>query len=266
MTINRIIILLMAFSLAACDSTHTEKDNPATTESAVEATSTATEAQDTATDMEKIAYALGANNGLFLAKNLPEFESWGMPLDAEVIKKGFLDSIENKSTMDEQQIQAVLMAFQEQIQAKLEEINEQQAKATAEANQIFLEQNAAKEGVKVTQSGLQYRIIKEGTGVTPSTDDRVEAHYRGTLVNGQEFDSSYARNKPEQFALNSVIPGWSEGLQLLKEGGKIELVLPPEMAYGDRDLGQIPPNSILIFEVELLKVMEADSPETATGK
>jgi len=121
-----------------------------------------------------------------------------------------------------------------------------------------MDANAKKEGVKVTESGIQYRIIEAGTGATPTATDTVSAHYRGTLVNGKEFDNSYTRNKPEQFALNGVIKGWTEGLQLIKEGGKIELVLPPELAYGSRAIPQIPANSVLVFEVELLKVIKPE--------
>ncbi|NRB70265.1 MAG: FKBP-type peptidyl-prolyl cis-trans isomerase, partial [Vibrio sp.] len=136
----------------------------------------------------------------------------------------------------------------------------------AKEGKAFLEENAKKDGVKVTESGLQYEVIEAGEGDSPSEDDIVEVHYEGTLVNGEVFDSSYERGEPTVFPLNRVIPGWTEGLQLMKEGAKYRFVIPAELAYGDREVGgQIPPNSTLIFTVELLDVKdkpESDKSET----
>jgi len=121
--------------------------------------------------------------------------------------------------------------------------------------QAFLKQNADKPGVKTTSSGLQYKVITEGTGKSPSATDTVLVHYRGTTIDGQEFDSSYKRNEPISFPLNGVIPGWTEGVQLMKEGGKIQLFIPSDLAYGSRGAGGvIAPDSTLIFDIELLKV------------
>lgn len=133
---------------------------------------------------------------------------------------------------------------------------EQNAASAAEAKaKVFLTENADKEGVKTTASGLQYKILTEGTGNIPKPTDQVTVHYRGRLVNGTEFDSSYKRNEPATFPLNGVIPGWTEGLQLIKEGGKAELYIPSELGYGSRGAGSvIPPNATLIFEVELIKI------------
>jgi len=209
----------------------------------------------------QIAYAMGANSGQFLAKNLPEFKNWGMEFDIELIKQGFLESLEEKSQMDDSEIKTVLLAFQETIKAKLAEVEAKQAQATAEANKIFLEENAKKEGVKHTKSGIQYKIIEPGTGATPKATDKVKVNYRGTLIDGTEFDSSYSRNKPSEFILNAVIRGWTEGVQLISEGGKIELALPPELAYGDRNSTKIPANSVLLFEIELIEIMKQEKPE-----
>ena len=119
----------------------------------------------------------------------------------------------------------------------------------------FLEKNKTQEGVKVTASGLQYTVLKEGSGKQPKATDTVEVHYRGTLIDGTEFDSSYKRNKSISFPLNGVIPGWTEGLQLMKEGAKYRLFIPSELGYGTRGAGDlIYPNATLIFEVELIKV------------
>ena len=120
----------------------------------------------------------------------------------------------------------------------------------------FLEDHKKQEGVKVTASGLQYKVLKEGTGKKPKASDTVEVHYRGTLIDGTEFDSSYKRNKSISFPLNGVIAGWTEGLQLMKEGAKYKLVIPSHLGYGETGAGQlIYPNATLIFEVELIKVL-----------
>jgi FKBP-type peptidyl-prolyl cis-trans isomerase len=120
--------------------------------------------------------------------------------------------------------------------------------------QDYRKKNLTKDGVKETKSGLQYKIIKPGVGTKPSATDKVTVHYRGTFIDGTEFDSSYKRNEPATFPLNQVIQGWTEGLQLIAPGGKIELVIPPEIAYGPRGRGPIPPNTTLLFEVELVKI------------
>jgi FKBP-type peptidyl-prolyl cis-trans isomerase len=125
--------------------------------------------------------------------------------------------------------------------------------ATADVD--YLNANKAKPGVQVTKTGLQYRVLREGNGNSPGPTDEVEVHYKGTLVNGQQFDSSYDRGSPARFPLNRVIPGWTEGLQLMKEGAKYEFVIPASLGYGTMGAGNsIPPNATLIFEVELFKV------------
>ena len=130
------------------------------------------------------------------------------------------------------------------------------ADSATEKGEAFLKENGSKEGVKTTASGLEYKTVKEGTGKTPQATDTVTVNYRGTLLDGTEFDSSYKRHEPISFPLNGVIPGWTEGLQLLKEGGKVILYIPSKLAYGSRGTpgGPIGPNETLIFEVELLKV------------
>ncbi len=129
------------------------------------------------------------------------------------------------------------------------------AETALERGQAFLKENAKKEGVKTTPSGLQYKIVKEGTGRSPKATDTVVVHYRGTLIDGKEFDSSYKRNEPATFPLNGVIKGWTEGLLYLKEGGKAMLYIPSELAYGKRGAGaDIGPDETLIFEVELVKI------------
>ncbi len=129
------------------------------------------------------------------------------------------------------------------------------AQSALEQGQAFMQENAKKDGVKSTPSGLQYKVITEGTGKSPKATDTVLVHYRGTLIDGTEFDSSYKHNEPIEFPLNGVIPGWTEGVQLMKEGSKYQFVIPSKLAYGQRGAPPvIPPDSTLIFEVELLKV------------
>jgi len=130
------------------------------------------------------------------------------------------------------------------------------AETELEKGEAFLKENAKKEGVKTTASGLQYKVLKEGTGKTPKATDTVQVNYRGTLIDGTEFDSSYKRGEPIEFPLNGVIKGWTEGVQLMKEGAKYQFTIPSKLAYGERGTlgGPIPGNATLIFEVELLKV------------
>jgi FKBP-type peptidyl-prolyl cis-trans isomerase FklB len=118
----------------------------------------------------------------------------------------------------------------------------------------FLEENKKKEGVKTLSSGLQYKVLAEGFGKTPKAADNVTVNYKGTLINGAEFDNSYKRGQPATFKVNGVIKGWTEALQLMNEGSKWQLFIPPELGYGDRGAGPVPPNSTLIFEVELISV------------
>jgi len=130
------------------------------------------------------------------------------------------------------------------------------ADSNREKGEAFLKENAKKEGVKVTASGLQYEVLKEGTGRSPQAADTVVVNYKGTLISGKEFDSSYKRHKPATFQLNRVIPGWTEGVQLMKEGAKYQFTIPAKLAYGERGTsgGPIPPNSTLVFEIELVTV------------
>ena len=128
------------------------------------------------------------------------------------------------------------------------------AESDLEKGEAFLKENAKKEGVKTTASGLQYKVLKEGEGKSPKATDEVVVHYKGTFIDGKEFDSSYKRNQPAEFPLNGVIPGWTEGVQLMKEGAKYQFVIPSKLAYGERGRPSIPPNSTLVFDIELIKV------------
>jgi len=176
-------------------------------------------------------------------------------LDQEAFQLGFTDGYaEADPRVSEEDARAAMMALQTRQQARQAERSE----ATAEAGAAFLADNASREGVVTLDSGLQYEVIEAGDGPTPDATDTVTTHYHGTLIDGTVFDSSVERGEPASFPLNRVIPGWTEALQLMSTGAKWRLFIPPELAYGDRSAGDIPPNSTLIFEVELLDIAAAE--------
>lgn len=185
-------------------------------------------------DAQRVGYAIG----LQIGKNLQ-----GVEVDSAALAAGIRDAATNaKPQMTEEQIEQTMMALQQQVMT-----------AKAQAGEKYLAENAKKEGVKTTASGLQYRVIKSGAGKTPKSTDTVSVNYRGTLVSGEEFDSS--KGTPVTFPVNGVIPGWTEALQMMKEGDKWEVVIPSKLAYGERGAGRaIAPNSTLVFEVELVAV------------
>lgn len=194
--------------------------------------------------MDKISYALGLGIGHQL-KNMG-IENFSVEDFAQSIK----DVMEDKATaMTSQEAQALLNTyFQEKQKAESQ-------KAISEGK-AFLEENAKKEGVVTTKSGLQYEILTEGTGKQPKATDTVRCHYEGSLINGSVFDSSYKRGEPAEFGLSQVIPGWTEGVQLMKEGAKYRFYIPYLLGYGENGAGSsIPPYSTLIFDVELIKVL-----------
>ncbi|MCZ7648204.1 MAG: FKBP-type peptidyl-prolyl cis-trans isomerase [Planctomycetota bacterium] len=195
--------------------------------------------------IEKASYAVGLNLGR-------QFKRDGVEFDIKRVMQGMRDAMDDKpQALTDEELQQVMMAFRQELQQKMAE----KAKHATEEGKKFLEENGKKEGVKVTESGLQYQSLKEGDGAAPTAESTVKTHYKGTLLNGKVFDSSYDRGEPIEFRLNGVIPGWTEGLQLMKAGGKCRFWIPSELAYGERGSPPaIPPNSTLIFEVELLEV------------
>ena len=201
-----------------------------------------TSKNDLKTDDEKFSYAVGLEIGQSLKGSKIKF-------DKNAVLQG-IDQVISGSTpvLTDEEAQKIK---QEYSQKKMTENSSKNKKEGEE----FLAKNKEKEGVKTTASGLQYKVIKEGTGNTPQATSTVSVHYKGTLLDGTEFDSSYKRGQPAQFAVNQVIPGWTEALQLMKEGSKYQLFIPSNIAYGERGAGgAIQPNSTLIFEVELLKI------------
>ncbi|MEW4455841.1 FKBP-type peptidyl-prolyl cis-trans isomerase [Bremerella sp. JC817] len=196
------------------------------------------------TTEQKASYAIGRNIANEVAN--PD-----VPFDIEALVAGFRDGLSGaESKLTEEQIGEALQAFQTLVQAKMMKKMEESAKE----GQAFLAENAKKQGVKKTDSGLQYEVLTPGTGATPKLTDSVVCHYKGTLIDGTEFDSSYKRGKPATFPVNGVIEGWTEALQMMKVGGKWKLVIPSELAYGPQGRPGIPPNAVLVFDIELLDI------------
>jgi len=201
------------------------------------------------TDKEKASYAIGMDIGSNLKKQSIE-------IDPDVLAQGLKDSYSGgKTLLTEQESRDALTALQKERFEKQQEERKVLGEKNLKEGKEFLTKNKKKKGIKTLESGLQYRVIKEGTGKTPKADDKVSVNYKGTLINGTEFDSSYKRGKPATFPVNGVIKGWTEALQLMKEGAKWELFVPSDLAYGERGAGNnIGPNAVLIFEVELLSI------------
>lgn len=209
------------------------------------------------TEQDKVSYIIGTQ----IARDIKKLE---IEVNVEPLILGLQDALEGKTLkLTKEETQKVYTAVQQRLRAKrAAEMAKQAAERKKQATEnlakgkAFLEANKTKEGVKVLPSGLQYKVIKEGTGETPTADDKVKTHYRGTLLDGTEFDSSYKRNQPLEIAVKGVIKGWTEALQLMKEGAKWELYIPANLAYRETGTRNIPPNSVLIFEIELLEIVK----------
>ena len=210
------------------------------------------------TQEQKQAYGLGASIGMYMQRNLEEQEKLGLALDKELIINGFVDSVNGKSAINQEEIQALLTNLDATMKAKQQEKAVADAEASLAEGQKFLDENAKKEGVVVTESGIQYQVLVEGEGEKPAATDTVKVHYKGTFLNGEEFDSSYKRNQPATFPLNRVIAGWTEGVQLMSVGSKYKFTIPSDLAYGPNgNPPRIPGNSVLEFEIELLEIQKA---------
>lgn len=208
----------------------------------------ATIAAELETQEQKLGYIIGMDIGNSLKQQ-----------DAEIDLEALFEAIETIYTggepaMSAEQAASIREAYIAERRAAVEAERQELAVKNAAEGEAFLRENRDKEGVKVTESGLQYQVLVEGDGPRPAATDRVRVHYRGTLLNGEEFDSSYARGEPATFVLNEVIPGWTEGLQLMPVGSKYKFFIPADLAYGPNGGRSIEPNATLIFEVELLGI------------
>jgi FKBP-type peptidyl-prolyl cis-trans isomerase FklB len=213
---------------------------------------------------DKESYSLGYQFGQSL-------KTQGLDINLDVYTTAIQDALgERKPLLSQEEIRTTISELQKRIAlARQKELKEKAEKNLTEGK-VFLEENGKKERIKTLPSGLQYKVLAEGSGNMPKAADTVKVHYRGTLMDGTEFDSSYKRGQPATFQANGVIKGWTEALQLMKEGAKWQVFIPPELGYGERGQGRILPNSTLIFEIELLSIDDGrcdktDAPKTAPG-
>lgn len=203
------------------------------------------------TDKERLSYSIGLDIGR-------SFKGQEMDIDLTMLSRGIQDALSGgPRLMTDEEVNTVIANFREQMMARQQERQKAVAEKNKQEGEKFLAENKTKQGVVTLPSGLQYKALVEGQGATPKAADTVTTHYRGTLISGDEFDSSYARNEPATFGVSEVIPGWTEALQLMKVGSKWQLFVPANLAYGERSPGpEVPPNSVLIFEVELLSIKQ----------
>ena len=209
------------------------------------------------TKKDQVSYAIGMNIGKGLHRDSIE-------VDPNVILQGLKDGLgDGKTLMTDDQAKQSLMQLQMEVRAQQEAKRKQDALENQKAGEAFLAANKSKPGVITTADGLQYKIITQGTGAKPTIDDVVTVNYKGTLINGKEFDSSYKRGEPATFPVRGVIKGWTEALQLVPVGTKFELWLPPDLAYGEHGAGEdIGPNETLVFEVELMSIKPQEKSQT----
>jgi FKBP-type peptidyl-prolyl cis-trans isomerase FklB len=202
-------------------------------------------------DMDSVSYSIGLDVGR-------TFQRQGIEVTPDAFLQGLKDASDTsgKPLLTDEQIQSCMMAFQQKMMAKQQEKIQQQSGAALAEGEKFLAENKSKPGVITTASGLQYKVITAGSGKKPKASNEVKVHYRGTLVNGTEFDNSYKRGEPVTFPVGGVIPGWTEALQLMPVGSKWEVYIPSHLGYGNNPAGPIPPGSTLVFEVELLAIVK----------
>src|SRR6266542_5038397 len=204
---------------------------------------------------DKVSYSIGMQIGFNLSRQKVD-------INPDILAAGIKDAIAGKPQLTQDQVKDVMAQFEKDMEQKQKQAGEKNKTEGAK----FLEDNKKKPGVKTTASGLQYKVIKDGTGAQPKATDMVTVNYRGTLIDGTEFDSSYKRGQPATFPVNGVIKGWTEALQLMKVGSKYQLFIPADLAYGERSVSpDLAANSTLIFEVELLDAKAAPSPAPAAA-
>ena len=213
------------------------------------------------TDAAKQSYAMGVSVGKYLNSAVEEHKKLGLPLASDTMVRGVQDSLAGKAALTEEEVQKIMTALDEQFRNKQAEAAKAKAAETIAKGEAFLAENAKKEGVKVTESGLQYEVITAADGPKPKAEEKVRVKYKGTFIDGAEFDSTDKSNggEPVEFQLNQVIPGWTEGVQLMGVGSKFKFTIPAALGYGDRDVGPIPANSVLQFEVELLGIVAEEA-------
>ncbi|MEC4728021.1 FKBP-type peptidyl-prolyl cis-trans isomerase [Shewanella sp. D64] len=206
------------------------------------------------TDIQKESYSIGASLGKYISGQIYSQTELGAEVDVELVIQGVVDALKNNSQFSDEEVLTFLNQRAKQLNTAREIAEAKMTLANVIAGNTYLAENKKKNGVNETASGLQYEIVSEGEGRKPNAQDVVTVHYKGFLVDGTPFDDSYERNEPNRFALMSVIEGWQEGIPLMTEGSTYKFSIPAALAYGEKQVGIIPPSSTLIFEVELVKV------------
>jgi FKBP-type peptidyl-prolyl cis-trans isomerase FklB len=197
---------------------------------------------------DKESYSLGYQFGQGL-------KTQGMEIDVDIYAAGIRDALGGKdSLMSQEEMRSTLAELQGRYLAARQKEWKEMAEKNLADSKTFMEENKKKDGVKILPSGLQYKILVEGTGRIPKVTDTVTVNYRGTLIGDREIDSSYSKGKPQVLQVDKVIPGWTQALQMMKEGSKWQIFIPPELGYGEQAVGPVPPNSVLIFELELISI------------
>jgi FKBP-type peptidyl-prolyl cis-trans isomerase FklB len=242
-------VLMVGICMVACQTKEAPTETKKEAAAAGEITKTSLKSAD-----DKLNYSVGVEIGKNIKRN-------GLALSDAVFMKGIHDGLDEKEPLiDEEEMRKVKQDHAKAQREVRQKEREEETKKNKEAAEKFLKENTAKEGIVTTESGLQYKILKEGKGEKPKETDRVSVNYKGTTIDGTEFDSSYTRGKPATFSVNRVVKGWTEALQLMPVGSKWQVFIPPELGYGERGAGaKIPPNSVLIFEMELLDIVKDDA-------
>jgi FKBP-type peptidyl-prolyl cis-trans isomerase len=252
LAVTALSVLCISALVLAQEASDSPADKPAATQPAA---ATQTQPSEFKTEMDKVSYAIGVNIARGMKQQIPD-------VNTDMLSKGIKEGVAGTAKLNEQEVMQTLMAFSQTMRARQEQKQAEEGKTNKEKGEAFLAENAKKEGVKTTASGLQYKVIKEGDGPKPKATDTVEVKYRGTLVDGTEFDSS--KDQTVTFPVNGVIKGWTEALQLMPVGSQWQLVIPSDLAYGERQAGpQIGPNATLIFDVTLVSIKSSEQPAGA---
>ncbi|MEH0667901.1 FKBP-type peptidyl-prolyl cis-trans isomerase [Vibrio scophthalmi] len=206
------------------------------------------------TEDDKAAYAIGVSFANYLSTSLDKPNEIGISLNKDLVLKGIEHVFAGNPELSEEETRAALEALDQRVAETMQKQAAEKAQAAKAAGDEFRAEFEQQDGVVKTESGLLYQVMTAAEGEQPKDTDTVQVHYKGTLIDGTQFDSSYDRGEPATFPLNRVIPGWTEGVQLMPVGSKFKFVIPPQLAYGEQDTPSIPANSTLVFEVELLKI------------
>lgn len=252
--------ILLAVGCQDEKTAETKLAEPAKVEQVASDTTAAEQTKEFASEDQKSAYAIGASLAQYLAANLDQQKELGLELSRDDVLAGVSDVFANKSRMTPEETQQALQELDKRVSDIVAEKAKVESETNIKAGEDFRAEFEKQDGVAKTESGLLYQVEQQGEGEKPAETDTVKVHYKGMLTDGTEFDSSYQRNQPATFPLNQVIPGWTEGVQLMSVGSKFKFVIPPELAYGSQANPSIPANSTLVFEVELLDIIKADKP------